>query len=279
MKPTRTRIALFGGDVSKSLSPQMHNLAFISLRLPLTYEAFSISPRLFKRRFEEAKSIFLGLNITIPHKEAAALLIPNLSRSAHKLQAINTTLFTPKEIWGDNTDIDGFVSAVTQTGKPVDREKVAFILGAGGAARATIEGLHQMGMRSFVVASRSPQRISSFENWFHRHYSNCKLECIGLDISFQKSWEDFLDRSTIFVNAAPLEACQALPFFDRIKFPKGMLVVDWVYLPKVTLWLKKGSRAKGTLVPGYKLLLYQGMKSFQIWTRLKRLRKSWKKHC
>ncbi len=258
---------MFGGEVSKSLSPAMHNEAFRHLGLPFCYEAISISPEDFLTRFEEAKhGGYLGLNITIPFKEKVVPLLDELSPRAEKLEAVNTVLFKEYRSHGENTDVDGSLEAMVQTGYAFDSKKSAFIFGAGGAARATIEALALLGIKQFVVSSRTLKRLHELLTWFAKHYSlDYNLEVVGSD---EKTWKEQLEAPEIFVNAAPLEACQILPFLPEIKFRKKVLVVDWIYWPKTTPWLVKGEQAKGTLVKGYKILLYQGMKSFYRWTGL-----------
>jgi len=257
------KIALLGESVEKSLSPAMHNLAFESLSLPYEYQAISVPRENFKKVFTEAQESFRGLNITIPYKETAIPYLTRSSKRVEKLQAVNTVLFEHENGIGENTDVDGFIESVKRTGYSLDKEKSAFVVGAGGAAKAAIEALDSLGVRRFAVATRSPERMDAFNNWFSKHYS-AKLVC--LDFKEKSSWEKELADTTVFVNAAPLAACEAIPFFEQISFPNGVLVMEWVYLPKQTPWLKKGEQAKGTLVEGYKLLLCQGMKSFEIWT-------------
>lgn len=258
----RTKIAVVGEDVSKSLSPAIHKAAFKALKLPFSYEAVSISPQHFNDFFLRAEENFLGLNITIPFKEKCVEFVEQLSDAAKKLQAVNTILFSETASMGDNTDIAGCMAPVRAFHWPMEHSPV-FILGAGGAAKATVEAIFSLGARHFIVVSRSLKRLKSFQAWFQSHYPKANLKVLELNALAHEH-----DPKAVFVNAAPLEAIQGIPAFDSIQFSKASLVIEWVYRPRETPWIAKAKKGKAAFVEGYKILLHQGMKGFEWWTNM-----------
>jgi shikimate dehydrogenase len=259
------KIALLGSNVSKSPSPKMQNTAFKYFHLPYFYEAISIPENSFEEKFSQLKKEYCGFNITIPFKEKAIHYLDKLSPTAQRLQAVNTVILENGEWCGENTDVWGFFCAVSEAGVSKDsvKAKPAFILGAGGAAKATVEALSQLGCRHFILANRTPKRLEQFSLWFQKNYPESKILSSFLLEEGKKKFQESLLCSFLFANTAPLEACKTISFFSEIEFPTDVFCVDWVYLPIKTFWLQKARK----FVEGYKILLFQGMKAFHFWTK------------
>lgn len=264
MPSHRTKIALLGADVSQSPSPVMHNQGFRHLGLPFSYQAISVKPEEFESTFLNCRAEFHGLNITIPYKEIAVRLLEELSPRTRKLGAVNTVLFANGYGKGENTDVDGLGQAVRESGFRLPANGMAFLLGGGGAAKASLEALSLLGVTRFAVSSRTTKRMEQFQAWARAHYPpGLQVDRVPFHLD---SWNQALRGASLFLNAAPLEACKEIPFFSEIQFRDPMLVVDWVHTPVLTPWLKKGKSAGSSLVYGYKILLYQGIKAFEFWT-------------
>lgn len=260
----RTKFAVIGSDVSKSPSPRMHEAAFHHYKLPYSYEAISIPPEKFNETMNRLKNDYAGLNITIPYKEHAVHFANHLSERVKKLNALNTLKFDYHEASAENTDVDGLLMAISSAGFGISPTKTAFIVGAGGAAKATIETLSSFGVKQFYVAGRDSAKTAEFIAWFKKHYKGASLKLVPFHS--KEPWLSGIAEAGIFVNSVPLLAYEELPFASEIHFRSEMLVVDWNYLPKTTPWIKKALAVKGTPVYGYEILLYQGTKSFTFWT-------------
>src|SRR5207249_9743030 len=140
-----------------SRSPQMHNAAFralglddwLYLRLPVAPERFEEVARALPR------SGYTGVNVTIPHKEAALAIADSTTPAAAQIGAANTLTFVAGgRIEAENTDAQGFLDAL---GEPVEGRS-ALILGAGGAARAVAWALREAGAGEVSVWNRTPER-------------------------------------------------------------------------------------------------------------------------
>jgi shikimate dehydrogenase len=282
------KIILIGKNVEKSPSPEMHNAGLNALNLPFQYKAISIPEDAFKEQFLNLKYEAHGFNVTIPYKEKIIPFLDHLTQTGEKLQAVNTVYFKNHESFGENTDIAGFMQSLQESDFPSAlypasfsttpvKNKTAFIFGAGGAAKASIEGLIQMGVQRFIIWSRSDERIAALRVWLQkRNHSEIKPDKrTGHEIQFiagrvsKERFQSSIIECYIIVNASPLEAIKEIPWFSEIKLKQEAIVVDWVYSPIKTPWLEKADSNKGKTVEGYKILLYQGMKAFELWTQEK----------
>jgi shikimate dehydrogenase len=222
----------------------MHNAAFRALgldgwlyvRLPLAPERFAEAVRGLPA------SGYRGINVTIPHKEAAVALADSASPAATAIGAANTLSFGDG-IEADNTDAQGFLDAL---GEPVTGRR-ALILGAGGAARAVAWALREAGAADVAIWNRTPKRAAQL------------AEDLGVRAVTAPEPADILVNAT----AVGLGGSQSSLPLDAAGDPE--LVADLVYgddPPPVTAWtLARGGR----LVDGREILVRQGALSFRRW--------------
>ena len=138
------RLAVIGHPVAHSRSPAMQNAALAALGLgeEWSYEAIDVAPEDFEERLRGmAAEGFLGVNVTVPHKQAALALADVPSEVAQEIGAANTLVFAEGEIQAHNTDGAGLLAALP--GPPLDSRTL--VLGAGGAARAVVWALVRRG--------------------------------------------------------------------------------------------------------------------------------------
>jgi shikimate dehydrogenase len=243
---TRTLTAVAGWPVAHSRSPAMHNAAFAALgmddwlytRLPLAPDLFAESVRALPA------SGYRGINVTIPHKEAALPLADSASTAATEIGAANTLTFADGAIAADNTDAQGFLDAL---GEPLDGRSV-LVLGAGGAARAVVWAARQAGAREVYVWNRTSERARLLAADF------------GVEAVERPRPADVLVNTT----AVGLQgSADDLPLMEA---GDPELVADLVYgppTPPVTAWARgRGAR----VVDGEEVLVRQGALSFVRWT-------------
>jgi shikimate dehydrogenase len=236
--------AVTGSPVAHSRSPAMHNAAFRALgldgwlyvRLPLAPERFAEAVRALPG------SGYRGVNVTIPHKQAALELADRASSAASEIGAANTLTFEDG-IEADNTDAQGFLDAL---GEPVAGRR-ALVLGAGGSARAVAWALREAGAGEVSVWNRTPERAAA----------------LAADLGVRAVRD--AEPADIVVNATAVGLTGSiadLPL-DRVGEPE--LVADLVYgddPPPVSAWtLARGMR----LVDGREILVRQGALSFRRW--------------
>ena len=161
-----SRAAVIGWPLGHSISPAFQQAAFDALRLQVTYRAIPVAsgdlPAFVAslRDPTDGGPPWLGVNVTIPHKQAVAALVDDVSEEARQIGAVNTLIRKDGRLIGHNTDAVGFLQGMRDVG--VDPTGMgAIILGAGGAARAVAVGLLRAGVAGLAIANRSPERAES----------------------------------------------------------------------------------------------------------------------
>ncbi len=150
-----TYLGVCGWPVAHSRSPQMHNAALAAVGLrDWRYLRLPLPPDLFAEAVRALPAAgFRGVNVTIPHKEAALALADDATDAARAIGAANTLTFEDGRIAADNTDAPGLLAAI---GEPV-AGRAALVLGAGGAGRAAAWALRAAGAQ-VAVWNRTPER-------------------------------------------------------------------------------------------------------------------------
>ncbi len=245
-----------GWPVAHSRSPALHQAAFDSLGLhDWASQLLPIPPDLFD---ETVKALpengFVGINVTIPHKEAALHLATSASESAVAIGAANTLSFGPSgQIAADNTDAPAIASAVAEFGPTCRDSRRALVLGAGGSARAAIFALLGLGFAEVAVWNRNAERAEALLPIFE-----------GLKIS------GGLEGYSVIVNATPV-GLQAgtvpgdLGFGDEVP-ADCELIVDLVYAAGGTDLRRLAEARQIGFVDGLEILARQGALSIEIWT-------------
>jgi shikimate dehydrogenase len=152
-------VGVLGDPVRHSLSPAMHNAAIAELGLDWAYLALPVAAADLAVVLHALAAIDCrGLNVTLPHKQAAAELADALTPLAQRLGAVNTLVRREGGGWlGTNTDVEGFLAPL----RPLAARE-ALVLGCGGSARAVVAGLVDLGLGCIRVAGRDAPRLGRF---------------------------------------------------------------------------------------------------------------------
>jgi shikimate dehydrogenase len=163
----RLRAGVMGWPVAHSLSPVLHGHWLKRYGIDGSYEAFPVRPEDLAEAISGLRRDGLrGTNLTVPHKEAAMALVDNVDETAQRIGAVNTLFMTPDgTLNATNTDAYGLIENIRAAapdalegrfgGKPV------VILGAGGAARAAVVGLADIGVSEIRIVNRTVARAES----------------------------------------------------------------------------------------------------------------------
>jgi shikimate dehydrogenase len=245
-----TYLGVCGWPVAHSLSPRMHNAALAAVGVPdWRYVRLPLPPDLFEETVRALPAAgFRGVNVTIPHKEAALALADDATEAARAIGAANTLTFENGTIHADNTDAPGLLSAL-----PADPAgRTALVLGAGGSGRAAAWALRAAGA-DVAVWNRTPERA--------------QMLAAELGVSAVTSPE----RADIVVNCTsvglddPEITFKALPL-NADELGAGSLVVDLVYRAGGTRLLEAARTRGADVVDGLEILVAQGAASFERWT-------------
>jgi shikimate dehydrogenase len=247
-----TRLGVAGWPVAHSLSPAIQNAALAAaglsdwryLKLPLPPERFAETVRALPA------AGFRGINVTIPHKQAALALAGDATPTAAAVGAANTLTFLESgAIQADNTDVPGLLEAL-----PVDPAGMtALVLGAGGAARAAVYALRRAGAADVMVWNRTRARAERLVADLGGRVIDAPepaalvVNCTSLGL--RKTDSPF--------KSTPLQA-------DTLGV--GTYVADMVYRPGGTHLLDQAAQRGATVVTGLEILVAQGAASFERWT-------------
>jgi shikimate dehydrogenase len=215
-----------------------------------TYEAIDIEPDDLERRIRELPGLgFAGVNVTVPHKEAALRLADRTSEAAAAIGAANTLVFEGASIRAENTDAPGLLDAIGELASGSN----ALLLGAGGAARAVLWALTGAGV-DVSVWNRTASRAEEI------------VEELGGRVAGDASPGAF----DLIVNASAAglgggDALAHLPL-DAGDFTPDQTVVDMVYGDQPSAVLAAAGQAGARTIDGLEILVRQGARSLEIWT-------------
>jgi shikimate dehydrogenase len=259
-----TLYGIFGYPISHSLSPLMHNTAFAHHRIEAVYLPFAVRREQLKRAVESIAALQMGgVNVTIPHKQAALALMDELSPEARLIGAVNTIHLQNGRLHGHNTDGLGFLNALHEAGCVVAGQTV-MLLGAGGAARAISVQLCLAGIRRMLLANRTASRAEDLAIFLKRNIPHADISVITMG---ESSLAARLPDTDIVINATSI----GMHSQDPLLLPPATLsprhlVCDIVYRPLQTPLLQAAQRQGARTVDGLGMLLHQGAKAFEIWT-------------
>jgi shikimate dehydrogenase len=252
------RYALVGHPVDHSRSPLIHQLFAQQTGENLSYELIDALPE----QFETAVLGFSaaggrGLNVTVPHKEAAFALCRLHGAEASAARAVNTISFTRAGIRGDNTDGIGFIRDLTVNLGCSPAGRRVLLLGAGGAARGLLAPLLAAAPAALVLANRTLERAAALgaELDSPDGLAVCRFEDLPEAGGFD-----------IVINATSAGLHGEQPPFPGSVVTADTLCYDLVYSLKPTPfigWAEANGAARA--VQGWGMLVEQAAESFAIW--------------
>jgi len=247
----KRRFGLIGYPLSHSFSRKFFSDKFSDEGIDAEYLNYEIENIDLLQQIIASDPDLRGLNVTIPYKEQVIKLLDKTDEAAAEIQAVNTIKINRKgdyiSLEGYNTDIIGFRDSITPLLQKYHHK--ALILGTGGASKAIIKVLTDLGIETIIV-SRNPQ------------YKG--------EISYDDLDEDVLENYKVIVNTTPIgtypkvEGCPAIPF-EFIN--KQHLLYDLVYNPSETEFLKQGQIRGASIKNGLEMLHLQALASWEIWNR------------
>ncbi len=260
------RLGIIGYPIGHSISPIFQQAALDHLGIDATYEKWEVTPEGvgdFVNGLRVPDS--LGINITVPHKQAVIPFLDEVDEWATAAGAVNTIVNHDGHLSGHNTDGPGFLRALlVETGYDPKGTR-ALVLGAGGAARGILLALARGGVDSMVIANRTLERAETLAKLAKDN--GVKSEAISLSgdaLTDAASDADLIvNCTTVGMSHGPDEHSSPVA---AAQIPATAIVNDVVYTPLITPILKEAAAAGATALGGLHMLVYQGVLSFQMWT-------------
>ncbi|MCH8052225.1 MAG: shikimate dehydrogenase [Chloroflexi bacterium] len=261
----------FAGVISapgkQSLSPVFQQAAFDHLGIAVTYQHWPTPADGLETRVLglQAPDV-LGVNVTIPHKEACLPLVDDLDPLVRRVGALNTIFNDGGTLRGYNTDVEGFLRPL-QDAFFEPRGCTAVVAGAGGAARAVVVALAEAGAARIAVVNRTLERAQRLVSELSAAVKPVQLVAA---IDSRESWEKAAAEAGLLVNCTSLGTA-GTPEEDRSPMPSDLirsqaLVYDLVYQPAETRLIRDARQAGARTIGGLPMLIYQGAASFKLWT-------------
>lgn len=261
---TRT-CGLIGNPVEHTLSPVIHNTLSMVLGENLAYVPFHVE----NGRLEDAvKGAFalnlLGLNVTVPYKSDVIPYLTDIDPLAENIGAVNTLVRTETGYKGYNTDMPGLYRAMCEDGVKVKGEKV-LILGAGGVARAVAMLLLDKGAREALLLNRTVQKAQAVADEVNRIAGRKFAKAMPMDAyDTLPAGKRYLAIQATSVGMYP--GCDAAVIEDPAFYEKVHTGYDLIFNPPKTRFMELVEAQGGKAYNGAKMLLYQGIIAFELWT-------------
>ena len=250
---------VIGHPIAHSRSPALHGFWLRRYGVKGHYIPMDVAPADLETTLRHLPKIgFVGLNVTLPHKEAILKIADVISDRAALIGAANTLIFRKDgKIHADNTDGAGFVANLRQNAPHwVPAAGPAAVFGAGGAARAVVAALIEVGVPEIRIANRSRPRA----------------EALRADFGAKLVVYDWVQAANMLEGAATVINTTSLGMAGKPEFrvpldalEPGAVVNDLVYNPLKTAFLAEAEQRGATIVDGLGMLLHQAAPGFERW--------------
>ena len=258
------RLGIIGHPIGHSISPLFQQAALDAIGFDGAYQAWDVMPDGVGEFVAGLRAPgTLGINVTVPHKEAVIPFLDEVDDWASTAGAVNTIVNREGRLTGHNTDGIGFLRALREGAAFEPRGRDVLVLGAGGSARGVVYALARAGIAQLFIANRTVERA---ERLAHLAIdSGVAAEALGLSQAAEAAHEVALivNCTSMGMLHGPDENGTPLAAAD---IPSSVLVNDLVYNPQETPLLREAAKAGAATLGGIQMLVYQGAASFEMWT-------------
>ena len=255
---------IIGNPVGHSLSPLIHNTLFREMDINAVYVAFQVNGQSLSLAFEGLRALGVrGVNITVPHKEAAVHLVDEIPEDIDRgIGAINTVVNQNGKLLGYNTDARGFLVALNEDLSFRPEGRTALVLGAGGAGRSVVFALARTGAERILLYDALPGRAAGLKKYLKGFFLETDIESPeGLASVFSERIDLVVNATPVGMNASDLPPVDLNRLLSK---PQG--VYDLVYSPAETPLLRVAKQLGLPCSNGLGMLAAQAALSFELWT-------------
>jgi len=257
------RFALLGEPLGHSLSPTLHKAIYRQLEIDdASYRAIELPQERLKSFFSGFRvGGFDGVNVTIPHKADVISLLDEVDSKAKVLNAVNCVNRTGNKLTGYNTDILGFAYSLRQNDVEVEGQNF-LVVGAGGSAQAVGAVLAEGEAKSVQIINRTPERAEQLRDTIHAINQSVDVTILAdaADDSVAQQAQCIINTTSLGMSPDVGDSPLAKGFFDDTK-----TVVDLIYNPQQTEFLKLAEKQGARTVNGIQMLVAQAVYSVEIW--------------
>ncbi len=257
-------IALLGWPVAHSVSPQLHNHLLARMKLPLAYVPLGVMPESLHSVVHALRACgCAGANVTIPHKRRIVHYCDAVSELSARTGTVNTLYFRDGLMHGTTTDPEGFLRALAWMEHDPKGGNVV-LLGNGGTARTLGFALALRRLpASLTLVGRNRERVSALA----AEIESGAGVSVGWTVFDSPELERILHSCTLCVNCTSvgMHPHAGVSVLAPKLFHSGMAVLDTIYNPAKTLFLRQAEQAGCRAQNGLRMLVYQGLASLALW--------------
>lgn len=258
-------LGIIGYPIGHSISPRFQQAALDHISAEYSYRPYEVHPDQVGEFVGSLRAAsVLGINVTVPHKEAVMPYLDEIDEWAAEAGAVNTIVNRDGRLSGYNTDGYGFLRVLRESADLDPTGKRVLILGAGGSARGVVQALCRDGVARLLIANRTVERAETLAQLSAER--GVPARATGLD-ALQSDPETaqcdlIVNCTSLGMHHGPDEAASPLP---SLRIPPSALVYDLVYNPMLTPLLREAHAAGAPTLGGISMLVYQGAASFELW--------------
>ena len=258
------RLGIIGHPIGHSISPVFQQAALDAIGFDGTYQAWVVAPDGVGEFVDGLRAPgTLGINVTVPHKEAIIPFLDEVDDWASTAGAVNTIVNRGGRLTGHNTDGIGFLRALREGADFEPRGRDVLVLGAGGSARGVVYALARAGVAQMFIANRTLERAQ-------------RLAALSIDSGAAAESLELSQAGEAAREVALIVNCTSMGMvhgpdetgtpLSAASIPSSVLVNDLVYNPLETPLLREAARVGASTLGGIQMLVYQGAASFEMWT-------------
>lgn len=245
---------LLGRGLSHSLSPDIHKYVYKLIDYDADYKLLDFDENELEKYISLLrKGQINGVNVTMPYKKSIMKYLDYIDEDAQLIGAVNTVLVSNSKLSGYNTDYYG-IEMTLKNYMPLDKKNF-LILGSGGASKALLHFLSKNNADKIYIASRNKDGKNNFTRY--------ESQIIYINYEEIKNI-----KASIVFNASPLGMYpnkKACPLKDEF-FKNFDSAIDLIYNPWQSLFLKKAKKEGLKTENGFKMLVFQALKSIELWS-------------
>lgn len=247
------RAAVLGAPIAHSLSPALHRAAYLHLGLDWQYDAIEVTAEQVVDFVTCCGPEWVGLSLTMPLKEAVLPALAQMTPTVALSKSANTVIFGEAGPMGHNTDVTGFMNALSE--HHIVRVETAAILGSGATARSALLALQQMGASEVTLVGRMGDSLPRCV---------ALAQELGLRVAVHP-WEGAIEAigAPLVINTAPASAGARLS--EQVPAPVGLLF-EVLYDPRPTPLADAWARRGGQVIGGLDLLVHQAVEQVALMT-------------
>jgi len=261
---TRT-CGLIGNPVEHTMSPAIHNTLAKEMEINLAYVPFHVSFGYVEDAVKGAYALnVLGCNVTVPYKSEVIPYLREIDSLAKQIGAVNTLVRVDGGFKGYNTDMPGLYRAMCEDGITIEGESV-LILGAGGVARAVAVLLAKKGAGEIWILNRTVEKAQEIADEVNCIIEEKRVKALALT-EYDKLPEDRSYLAIQATNVGMFPRVEDVVIKDEAFYKRIQTGYDLIFNPAKTKFMTLVENAGGKAYNGLKMLLYQGVIAYELWT-------------